>query len=239
MEVIVIRLVPHKEYDVIVTSITTDGFYSFKAKGLLRPTAKLSSIITIGNLINIETIDAKGGPLVVGAKPLLNMSKLLSNFDKLTVLNYLAELTRLIIKENDEARSIYPFFKSALSYIEEDKSPLVIATIFSLHLLNICGYEQNFASCQTCGSLKNLAAINIKEGGLFCVNCKKLIDIELDEVNVNALYNIFVKKESDWFSNKFNEDQMAPILRTIIEFLSDVFSLTFQSLPLLKLSFNL
>lgn len=94
-----------------------------------------------------------------------------SDIELISYLNYLASLTKSVLKQENNIK-IYEIFINGILKIEEGLNPLVITNIIELKYLDYLGVPVNLDECVSCGSTKivNLSAYN---GGYVCANCNQ------------------------------------------------------------------
>jgi DNA repair protein RecO len=237
LEAIIIRITPYKEDDAIINALTSDGFLTFQAKGIKKPKAKLASVLVVGNIVDVELISIKAGYLVVGAKSLVDLAPIFSNFTYLTSLNFLGEISKNTLVRKEEVIHIYPYLKEAIINLTKNDDPLVINTLFLIRLMSVIGYEFKFSSCNTCGSTKDLMFFDYFSGGITCKNCKSRNSLRLQSETIQFINENLKSYKSSELNDDIKADIKALFVR-LLYFLIDNIDLKLQSLPFLQLCFD-
>ena len=147
-----------------------------------------------------------------------NLKEIRTDIEKISYLNYLADLTYQVIKQNDEP-AIFDIFINTIKKINEGKDPGILTNILELKLLDYLGVGLNLDSCIKCGNKHNIVTLDPDEGGYICQNCytnEKIISpkaIKLIRmyylIEIPTISDINIKKdvanEINYFLDKYYE----------------------------------
>ena len=215
VEGIVLKSVKYNESSKIINILTKEyGLIGVMAKGALKPKSSLRVLSEnfsyasfqisykkdkISTLIEADTIDY-----------FLNIK---SDLEKYSYLNYLAELTYNVYKENSSA-DIYDIFKNAILKIEEGYNPKVITNIVEVKYLDYLGIGLYLDGCVVCAKT-SVSTISISKGGFVCANHRGIDKEYLPNTikMIKAYYYVDISKISDL---KIKED----VINEIDEFLT-------------------
>ncbi len=216
VEGLVIDEKPYSETSKILNIITKEkGVIGVLAKGAKRLKSPLRSVTERFSYakFNISYKDNKLSTLISAdiINPLFNIKK---DIKKLSYLNFLSELTSLVIKQNNDKR-IYDIFISAVLKIEEGFDPSLITNILEIKYLFFLGVAPKLNGCVVCGSQK-VVTISSYKGGFVCKNhvdgeyivsdkTIKLIRV-LEYVDISKITKLEVKDEVKKEINDFLDD---------------------------------
>ena len=138
-----------------------------------------------------------------------------SNLKLYAYVNYLCELSYLVLKENNDTK-IFDILKSGLEKLESGLNYEVIKNIIEFKYLDFLGIRPDFDICQKCYSRDNLIAVDGKIGGYVCSNCyqnerkvdSKFVKIlkRYQDVDMNEIKDIKIDDENQKIISEFIED---------------------------------
>lgn len=112
---------------------------------------------------------------------------IMTDFKKMSYANYLLELTKSVLKDNNN-KEIFLILRDCLLKINDSFAPSLISNIFEIKLLNFLGVKPNFSNCIICEDT-NILTFDISLGGLVCKNCYN--DTYIFETNTLKLLKLF------------------------------------------------
>lgn len=234
MKAVIIRLTPYKENDAILNAVTRDGLLTFKAKGLRKEKAKLKTTLIVGNIVDLELINTKSGFLVVGAHPKINFAPIFSDFERLTYLNLIAELTKKAFNTNEEYKNIYPILVNAISLLINGSNAQGIALIF---MMNICFLTGFSFTLQDEENKNSVSYFDIREGGLINNGAINESTVKVPTALLSKIASNLKLTEEVIFSP--NEE---PYIKTLfihfLYFIIDNMNINLESMPYIKLIIN-
>lgn len=216
VEGLVIDEKPYSETSKILNIITKEkGVIGVLAKGAKRLKSPLRSVSERFSYakFNISYKEGKLSTLISAdiINPLFNIKK---DIKKISYINYISELTFLVLKQNSDKR-IYDILISAILKIEEGFDPSLITNILEIKYLSFLGVAPKLDGCVVCGSQK-VVTISSYKGGFVCKNhvdgeyivsdkTIKLIRV-LEYVDISKITKLEVKDEVKKEINDFLDD---------------------------------
>ena len=222
VEGIVLSSVKYKENSKVLNILTKEkGLIGVISKGctnLKSPLRIVSENFSFANFYIYYKEDKLS--TLKEADPINYLLNIKSDIVKIGYLNYICDLTRNVLKENDSSK-IYNLLKNAILKIEEGFNPKVITNILEVKYLDFLGIGLCLDYCSVC-SKQQVVNISISRGGYVCsshrtqekqylpatlkmIKAYYLIDIEkitrLDIKNevideINQFLNIYYKEYS-------------------------------------------
>lgn len=166
----VLRIVPYKESNAIITLLTDAGLESFMARGVLKPTSKNAAscqLYTYGEYQLSYKTDGSHHNLVSGVS-LKVLPQLYENLKYSALLGLIAEC----ILKNDDFEEQFNVFDIVFNHLTSGKCNFVtiIAIVLKLNAIySGCNLEAD--GCVRCGTNKNIYTVCYDEGGLVCASC--------------------------------------------------------------------
>ncbi len=153
-----------------------------------------------------------------------SLKNILNDFKKMSYANYLVNLTRNVLKENNNGL-LFLYLKQSLLKINEGFEPSLITNIYEMKLLDFLGVRPDFETCIACGNSKTLT-FDISLGGMVCSNCYQntytflpntikllrlfqIVDIEkIDKLKITSSkvveeINLFIKEYYDTYTGLY------------------------------------
>ncbi len=169
VEGIVLKVIPYKEKDGLVTILTKDGLVSFLAKGIYKIDSKNSLFTNLYTKAVFELIESKNGYYSLKNGKIINLSSnFLDNLDKILTLNAIVEL---IIKTNDSnnLNMLYPYLDNAYSLlVESEIDPLLFVAVIGVKYLKYNGFDMKVDGCVICNQKNKLVSFDFSSGGFLC-----------------------------------------------------------------------
>ncbi len=98
-----------------------------------------------------------------------SLKNIMNDFKKMSYANYLIDITRSVLKDNNNGL-LFDFLKQSLLKINEGLEPDLISNIYEVKLLDFLGVRPDFTACISCGNLETVT-FDITRGGMVCRNC--------------------------------------------------------------------
>ncbi len=170
VEGLVINEKSYGETSKILNIITKEkGLIGVLAKGAKRLKSPLRSVSERFSYakFNISYKKDKLSTLISAdiVNPLFNIKK---DIKKISYLNFLSELTQLVIKQSYDKR-IYDIFIDAILKIDAGFDSSLITSILEIKYLSFLGVAPKLDGCVVCGN-KNVITISSYKGGFVCKN---------------------------------------------------------------------
>lgn len=174
VEGIILRSIPVKENDTLVTAFTRQGLITFSAHGVKKINSKNAPSVRLFTEGNYElSLSQKTGyfSLVTGT-PKGSLEKIWNNISSMLALEMMAELTLRFVEES-QTESLFSMFDALyhrlLDAKEEDIGNVLL--IYLSRVIWINGIYPNTDGCVSCGSKKNIVSCSFTEGGYICCDC--------------------------------------------------------------------
>jgi len=225
----VLRVVPYKESNSIITLLTEAGLESFMARGIMKPTSKNASscqLYTYGEYQLSYKTDGSNHTLLSGV-PLKTLTSLYENLKFSALLGLISEC----ILKNDDFEEPFRVFDCVFNHFLEGKCNFstIIAIVLKLNALYAgCNLEAD--GCVRCGSQKSIYTVCYDEGGLICSNCAR--ELQLYEKSPVYIRNFrYVVKAEIEHINSFELDPIVSksIIMDLFDFLEKNAGFYFKS----------
>ena len=168
----IIHVTSYKETSLVIQLLTKEyGLIGVMAKGVKSIKSRLRAM-TLPFTYGYFYIYYKEGKLsILNDVDIINPFKNIHNdIEKLTYLNYLAELSLQVVKEIEE-KVIFDLLTMAVLKIEEGLDPQSISHILEMKYLPMLGVGLCLDACVLCERKTNIITISMDKGGLLCSSC--------------------------------------------------------------------
>ncbi len=190
---IVIKSVPYKDNDKILTLLTPDhGKISASLRGANKPKAKLKFAGQLFCFAEFDLIQFGSNFTVKTVTEIESFFDISKDFQKLSIGSSILEICDKITKEGET--NCYPIFLSTLKALQtlvfSSTSPKLVLVKFMLDAFKFCGYELTMDRCKNCGAKFNgNIFMNIETGAFVCPLCKteECMNISLGAFNIIKL----------------------------------------------------
>ena len=232
---IVLRQTFYKENDAIITSLGSDGLFSFYARGVNKISSKnfapCSLLMDSCFILNVSSNNKKS--LKEGAA--ITSYLIDKDFSSLALSNFIIELTlKTMDEDDDEGKEIYPYFLSSLKAIKESDNYLGVGVCYFIKTLSILGYGLNLNSCIRCQKSKSIVGISYEDGGFVCADCFNEKDYRLNAETMKFLhYCNLVSPDKIALLPKINSS-IFPIIENLGYFIEKEAGISLKTIKLLK-----
>ncbi|MBQ9730876.1 MAG: DNA repair protein RecO [Bacilli bacterium] len=229
----VLRVVPYKESNSIITLLTEAGLESFMARGVMKPTSKNAAscqLYTYGEYqLNYKT-EGSHHTLTSGVA-LKTLTQLYENLRYSVVLGLISEC----ILKNDDFEEPYKVFDTVFKHLASSKCNFatIIAIVLKLNsIYSGCNLEAD--ECVRCGSNKSIYSVSYNEGGLMCASCSRELHIHEKSPTYIKNFRYVVKAEIEHI-DKFEIDPIVSksIILDLFDFLEKNAGVYFKSKSML------
>ena len=190
VEGIILSETNYSETSKILNILTCDhGYISVMSKGSRTLKSKLRGIsmkLVYGNFT--ISYKEKGISNLIEGNSINSLKNILSNFNKLKISNRLINLTKNVLKENND-KNLFYLLRDSLLKINDGFDEETISIIYETKLLSFLGVKPNFLECISCGS-KDIITFDLSLPGSVCKNCYQ--DTYLFSSNTLKLLNLFL-----------------------------------------------
>lgn len=168
VEGIVLSSVKYKENSKILNILTKEkGLIGVISKGCLSEKSRLRVVSQNFTYANFHIYYKEGKiSTLIEADVIDYFLNIKTDITKIGYLNYLAELTKDVYKENSSPE-IYDILINAILKIEKGLDPKIIANIVEIKYLDYLGIGLNLDGCSVCGST-SVVSMSYNKGGYVC-----------------------------------------------------------------------
>ncbi len=171
---ITIRTVKYSESDEILTILTQEkGKISARARGSKKTNSKIGA--GVGFLCYSEFV-LSGGPdmyYINQCTPIRNFFNAGADPERLALASYLGQLTAELITGGVEHKETLALFLNTLFVMTQtDKDLKMIKAAFELRIMALEGFMPDFLTCTSCGGTEFPMHFDIKDGGIYCSDCR-------------------------------------------------------------------
>lgn len=230
---IVLKRVPFRDHDAIISVVTPERMFSFFARGVDKITSKNTFSVSTYSLSSFELMKTKDGLSLKTGKLINSFSKAKEKLDTLAVLDFISEITFRLLEEGDYP-SLYKSIKRILELLDNGFDPKTLTIIYFATILSAAGYSWNVDSCQKCGSKAAIVAINPLRGGFICQNCfMGGNDLKLTARELNIFRYIFKVTPELYDRTVFTKEECNKVISILHHFVLHVADFELKSTKLL------
>jgi len=175
-EGIVIRRIDLGETDRILTLFTPErGKLRVVAKGVRRPGSRLAGHVELLSYSTFLIARGRSLDIVTQAQTVQAFSFLRQNLERIGWGCYLAEMSDRMAPEQAENYPAFELLLEALDYLDQGRSPEMIARGFEMHLLGYMGYRPQIFRCVACEEdlEPREHVFSATRGGVLCPRCRE------------------------------------------------------------------
>jgi DNA repair protein RecO (recombination protein O) len=179
---VVLRTVPLGEADRIVTLMTENhGRVRAVAKGIRRTTSKFGSRLEPTTHVSLQLYVGRELDTITQAETIAHMGNVRDDLHRFGRANVMLETVDQVALEREPNNALYRMLVGALAELDRDDAPLVLAG-FLLKLLQLEGFQPQLDECVACGSVSNLVAFDVDDGGLRCIDDRRGIAVDHEAI---------------------------------------------------------
>jgi len=218
------------EADKILTILTPKkGKIKAIAKGIRRPTAKLSGHLELFSVINLILIESRSNlDIIGGAEVISSFKNLRQSLKKTATAYYLAELIDKLIEENEPHLEIFQLLKNAFEKLNSEKKIDLdlLKDYLIINILDILGYRPEIKKCQKCHRpiIDEKNYFSFSAGGIICSKCAfsdyEIIPIPFKTLKILKLFLGYDIDIIDKISTK-DKKELDQILELFLEYISE------------------
>ncbi|HVT75602.1 MAG TPA: DNA repair protein RecO, partial [Acidimicrobiales bacterium] len=179
---VVLRTVPLGEADRIVTLMTENhGRVRAVAKGIRRTTSKFGSRLEPTTHVSLQLYLGRELDTITQAETIAQLGHIRDDLHRFGRANVMLETVDQVALEREPNNALYRMLVGALVELDRDDAPLVLAG-FLLKLLALEGFQPQLDECVACGSVSNLVAFDLDDGGLRCVDDRRGLAVDYEAI---------------------------------------------------------
>ncbi len=185
---ILLKRIPHGDYDLILTFLTqAQGRLTVIAKNAQKSRKRFSGVLELFSLLNLVCTKSRGrGMPVLQEASLENpFADIRGHIKKTAYASYWAELLNLWLEEGKPQPRTYELFASCLNWLDAGEiSEEAASIIFQMQFLSLSGLSPHLTACCRCGNrLENFRGerliFELAKGGLVCQLCATAVSSRL------------------------------------------------------------
>ena len=189
VEGIILNETNFKESSKILNILTPKyGYISVISKGSRNIKSKLRGI-SMKLVYGEFTIKYKenGISMLLEGCLINSFKNIMTDFNKMLYATSLVNVTKSILKENNDSNIFYPLINSLIK-INDGFNPMIISIICYIKYLDFLGVRPNFSNCSLCGST-DIYNFSMEYSGFICKKCYQ--DTYLFTTNTLKLLKLF------------------------------------------------
>jgi len=171
IEGFVVNRTNYKESDAIINVLTTDGIFTFKARGILKPKSKNASACNFFTLSEFD-LTSKTEESNNTLKSAITKKMYRKPYDDLNIMSSYLFISNLAYQIADNVNT-YSLCLECFDLLENERKPLSILVYYLKEITNRLGYEPNLLGCIECNKKNNLVSFSLSDGGFICSTCRK------------------------------------------------------------------
>lgn len=232
---IVLRVIPFKEKDMMVSILTENKLLSFYARGTASLKSKNAPALNLYSYSSFSLNEGPQGGLSLKEAIIIDsFSNCLTNYNTLSVLSFITELTLKSLNEVD-AKEAFPYFLKIEELLNNGFDPLTLLNIYFARVLCISGIGLDVDECVFCHQRSDIVGISFKDGGFTCRKCfegSEAINLTPRFLNI---YRYIFRVSSEKIGNvEFNKEENLTVLTKLVEYQYNLTSLLLKSYQLIK-----
>lgn len=233
-EGIVIRRVPFKGDDMMISVLTKEKMRSFLAKGVMKIFSKNAFSCNFYTRSRFQTFKGKEGEFLRVGEVLESYPNIGNDMDKLALLDFVSEVTNTLLDRKDSSY-VYEYMKKLLECFNKSFSPWTAALIYFTHVMTAAGYGMNVDECVECHKKTDISAISYYDGGFICKECYDQERHVKSSVRKLKIMRYIFKVDIENFEKvQFEKEECKEILFELANLLSWTSQIELKSLTLLK-----
>lgn len=183
-EGVVLRTIRLGEADRIITFVTHGhGKVRAVAKGVRKTKSRFGSRLEPFSHVALQLYEGRELDIVTQADTLDHFRPIRDDLDRVAAAMSMLEAVDHVAQEREPNARLYQMLVGALRSIAARRAPLVVPAFF-LKLLAAEGFEPALDACVTCGSIDELVAFDLAEGGVLCRTCRQGVPVSDDALTL-------------------------------------------------------
>lgn len=165
------------EADKVIILLTQDhGKVRAVAKGIRKTKSSIGARLEPMSVVDISLRSGRELDTVDQVKLISTHSRLREDFNRLRQGLAMVEAINKVTPDRDPVPHLYQLLTRALSALNDNPAPLMLAGFF-WRLLAVEGHAPQLEECVSCGGSDGLPKFDVMEGGLHCTSCGSGVSI--------------------------------------------------------------
>jgi DNA repair protein RecO (recombination protein O) len=179
-EGVVLRTIRLGEADRIVTLVTrAHGKVRAVAKGVRKTKSRFGARLEPLSHVSLLLYEGRELDIVTQAESLDHFRAIRDDLDRLARASSMLEVVDQVAQEREPSPRLYQLLVGGLRALAASDNPLVGAAFF-WRLLSLEGAHPLLDQCAACGSVEDLVAFDLAEGGALCRRCRRGVPVSPD-----------------------------------------------------------
>lgn len=214
----VLRNVPYQENDGIITVLTENQIYTFKARGIMKFSSKNASSCLLYS--KSEFILGKKGEyyFLIKGKLITSHYSLYESIEKMCLIGIVSE-SILMYLSNCNYKELYDNYEAFFKGIDEGFSCYTLSVILMAYIIKEAGYGLEVDKCIKCGNTEKIVSLNFEEGGFICQKCLNSTESILSTEYLKTMRYIFKVTRKDYTHYELNQKLVIGILHQLIDYI--------------------
>jgi DNA repair protein RecO (recombination protein O) len=229
----VVRVVPYKESDAMISLLTPEGLVSFAARGIAKPTSKNAASCRLLSYSSFLLTESGTGSLTLKEGNLLKAPPEKEELANLAALSFLSELTSKTLQE-EEAVALYPWLAAALEAIRQSFDPFSACLLYFAHLLVESGYGLEVDECVYSGKKSDIVGVSYEDGGFVSRGYESPSTHLFSPRKLKIIRYAFRCPLDSFARVSFEKGECLEILEELAQYLDDLTGVTLKSLSVLR-----
>ncbi len=223
------------ESDRIVTILTEEmGIMRAFAKGSRKLGGRLFAGTQVLSSAKFLITEGKDKYIITEAEGIPNRSffELRNDIVRLSLAQYISELTMLLAPHNEEAGEYLRLVLNSFTALKDlSRNERLIKASAELRLLAISGFCPELSGCSACGDVEGQFAFYPNEGSIICSNCKNPANgILVTDGIISAMNYIIGAPLEKIFSFKLNDQSLKTLNSLTEKYMHECTERTFKTL---------
>lgn len=233
-QVLIISSQDYKEYDALIRVIDDrDTTTTFVAKGVLKPTSKNASALTVCTLSKVTYMQKGSMPLILTASIVDYFRAIKEDLFRMAVAALCLEITDAMLMNQTKVEGMYGWITHTLQQLKTE-DPILVACWYVLKMADEFGVGFFVDGCVVCSNT-SISSISISEGGFLCSDCATTLQSVVLGVEDYRLIRCLVKADVTQMSKCLTIQTPTMVhLQLIMEFFMEFSSIYPKSWVFLK-----
>jgi DNA repair protein RecO (recombination protein O) len=229
----VVRVVPYKESDAMISLLTAEGLVSFSARGIAKTTSKNAGSCRLLSFSSFLLTESGSGSFSLKEGNLLKAPPEKEELAILASLSFLSELASKVMQE-EEAVALYPWLEEALEAIRGGFDPFSTSLLYFAHLLVESGYGLEVDECVYSGKKSDIVGVSYEDGGFVSRGYESPSTHLFSPRKLKIIRYAFRCPLNSFTRVSFEKGECLEILEELSQYLNDLTGVTLKSLSVLK-----
>lgn len=233
---LVLREVPYKEADKILTVLTPEGKSTLRSRGCRRKGSRLAAASQLLVHSEMTLFSYKDHDSLSEASSLHQFRTLRGDIEKLALASYFAQTMEYVTVEGRGDPDLLSLLLNSLYTLDQLDRPLtLVKAAYEWKLMALCGYAPMVECCLLCHTPSPTQGFfNPHEGSILCHNCHQGGGIPLTSATRSAMEYIQNGNPKRLFSFSLDPNSLSALSQASEQFLLTQLERSFHTLQFYK-----